>query len=204
MRVFFGKEFEQIKGFTGYYISKDGTVVSTRVDRDGRLMIPAKHWRNGYWGLGIRTADGKRVNKLVHRLVAEAFIPNIKNLPQVNHIDGNKDNNSVDNLEWCTHTENQRHAWKLGLKKFSDKQRDIVRNNAKLATEARKKKVDLIRVSDNKLIKIFDSLNDASREISPTKRLNFVNDKIKQHSINPSRGIFIFNNDKCYFKYHSA
>ena len=204
MRVFFGKEFEQIKGFTGYYISKDRTVVSTRVDRDGKLMIPAKHWRNGYWGLGIRTADGKRVNKLVHRLVAEAFIPNIENLPQVNHIDGNKDNNSVDNLEWCTHTENQRHAWKLGLKKFSDKQRDIVRNNAKLATEARKKKVDLIRVSDNKLIKILDSLNDASREISPTKRLNFVNDKIKQHSINPIRGIFIFNNDECYVKYHSA
>lgn len=204
MKIFFEKEFEQIKGFIGYYISKDGEVVSTRVDRDGKLMTPAKHWKSGYWSLGLRTADGKRVNKTVHRLVAETFIPNPKNLPQVNHIDGNKNNNSLDNLEWCTNIENQRHAWKLGLKKFPDKQRDIARNNVKFATEARKKKVDLIRVSDNKLIKTFDSLNDASRELNPTKRLNFVNDKIKQHSINPSSGIFIFNNDECYVKYHSA
>jgi DNA-binding transcriptional regulator YiaG len=62
--------------------------------------------------------DGLFKNKKVHRLVAQTFIPNIKNLPQVNHGDGNKQNNFVDNLEWCTNEENQLHAIEyLGVNK---------------------------------------------------------------------------------------
>lgn len=75
------------------------------------ISIDAK----GYPTFGYRLENGKcRVLK-VHRVVAEAFIPNPENKPQINHIDGNKQNNTVENLEWCTNSENQLHAYKLGL-----------------------------------------------------------------------------------------
>lgn len=59
--------------------------------------------------------DGKQKVGKIHRLVAQMFIPNPNNLPQVNHKDGCKSNNHVDNLEWCTNSYNQKHAWASGL-----------------------------------------------------------------------------------------
>lgn len=58
--------------------------------------------------------NGKRINKLVHRLVAQAFIPNPNDLPEVNHKDGDRMNNNVDNIEWCTHEENIAYREKYG------------------------------------------------------------------------------------------
>lgn len=80
--------------------------------------------------------NNKRYTKYVHRLVAECFIDNPNNLPEVNHKDGNKANNAVDNLEWCNRSQNQRHAYKTGLIKPSEKQKEAARRNALKSREA--------------------------------------------------------------------
>jgi hypothetical protein len=72
--------------------------------------------KNGYLRCQL-AKDGKKHNYLVHRLVAMAFISNPDNKPEVNHIDGNKRNNYVTNLEWVTPSENQKHAFSVGLQK---------------------------------------------------------------------------------------
>lgn len=76
--------------------------------------------RNGYLGYSIMIGGIKKMYT-VHRLVAETFIPNPLNLPQVNHKDGNKKNNHVNNLEWVTASQNLQHAFKVGLCKGAPK-----------------------------------------------------------------------------------
>lgn len=105
-----------------YVISNDGILASLRMRK---FMKPAKG-TSGYWATVIRI-NGEKVNVAIHRLVAEAFIPNPENKPEVNHKNGNKDKNCDWNLEWVTHVDNIDHAIKTGLrldrpaKKYSKK-----------------------------------------------------------------------------------
>ena len=69
---------------------------------------------SGYYQVRLSGKKGNRL-QLIHRLVAKNFIPNPENKTQVNHIDGNKTNNNVNNLEWCTQLENMQHAHRTGL-----------------------------------------------------------------------------------------
>jgi hypothetical protein len=88
---------------------------------------------NGYLCVGIYDSEkGQSVQHRVHRLVAEAFIPNPDGKRTVNHIDGNKLNNNVENLEWATHSENLEHARRTGLKPTTDKQRRAASENLKI------------------------------------------------------------------------
>ena len=97
-----------------YAITEEGNVWSHKTNK---FLKPAKVSK-GY--LCVRL-DGK--TKLVHRLIAMTLIPNKNNKPTVNHIDGDKTNNHINNLEWCTYSENHLHAFKTGLNKNSEKQR---------------------------------------------------------------------------------
>lgn len=91
--------------YEGIWISNFGNVKSYKQDKvSGRLMKPYRDSK-GYLQIDLSLDGRKRQNRVhlvIHRLVALAFIPNPDNLPQVNHKDENKENNCVDNLEWCT------------------------------------------------------------------------------------------------------
>ena len=88
--------YRDIQNYEGLYkVSDQGNIMNNK----GHIMRPGK-LKKGYHTITL-CKEGKRETFLVHRLVAQAFIPNPNNLPQVNHIDENKDNNSVSNLEWC-------------------------------------------------------------------------------------------------------
>ena len=76
-----------------------------------KILKPNFNKMNGYLSVYVKNKDGKYRYCYVHRLVAQAFIPNPENKKEVNHLDGNKLNNCVDNLEWVTREENIRHAF---------------------------------------------------------------------------------------------
>ena len=98
-----------IPGFDNYFITRDGRVFT----RQGREKKPSLNYK-GYLVVNLRQ-DGKQHMRKVHRLVAMVYLPNPLNKPQVNHIDGNKWNNKVENLEWLTNKENHLHASRAGL-----------------------------------------------------------------------------------------
>ena len=91
--------------------------------------------------------DGKRKTVFVHRLIAEAFIPNPEGKAEVNHINGIKDDNRVENLEWVTRSENMLHAEKTGL------------HSMEKASEAHRKKV--CQIADRVVIRVYDSVAEA-------------------------------------------
>ena len=100
---------------SGYYISNLGRIRG----RSGKIMKLYKNNKNPYLHICVPIAGRNSKQKIlkVHREVAKAFIPNPNNYPVVNHLDGNKLNNIVTNLEWCTDSENSIHAYKTGLAK---------------------------------------------------------------------------------------
>lgn len=93
--------------YDNYFISENSEVFN----KHGKKLSPVDNGK-GYLILNINI-DGKRKCKAIHRLVAEAFIPNPDNLPEVNHKDANRRNNSIENLEWVTHGQNIKHTYDL-------------------------------------------------------------------------------------------
>jgi hypothetical protein len=116
------KQWKEIKGNREIYeVSTSGDIrtknrTGTRGKRVNGHALTQRDNSNGYLRCNMNI-DGKPRSYLTHRLVAKSFISNPENKPYVNHIDGNKHNNKVDNLEWCTRSENEKHAWAIGLKK---------------------------------------------------------------------------------------
>lgn len=104
-----GEEFRQVIGFDKYYIGNKGDLFSFQMGYP-HLMCPIADSRGKY--LMITLSDkGKTHKKLIHRLVAEAFIPNPNNLPEINHINFDEKDNRVENLEWCDDSYNTKWSY---------------------------------------------------------------------------------------------
>lgn len=100
-----------IPGFLGYYITNDGKIFSNRKYKK-LVKIIGKEDKDGYMEIGLYK-NKKRYFRRIHRLVLEAWSSNPNNYTQVNHIDGNKKNNHISNLEWCTCEYNINHSFKV-------------------------------------------------------------------------------------------
>ena len=149
------EQWKQIDDFEYYYVSNLGNVKSTRrwsgtkfYEREHLIRLCANK-KNGYVYASV-CKDNKSYNLRVHKLVAQAFIPNPNNFNQINHIDGNKQNNCVDNLEWCNNSYNIRDMYKRAGK--YDKDNYIIKKYMEIK-------------SCNKVAKIFNTTGENIRQI---------------------------------------
>lgn len=142
-----------IKDYTAYKITKDGKVLTCFKPKTSKM---SDSWRelkqvydksSGYLLVTLCDGKGRRQNKRVHRLLMETFVPNPNNYPQINHIDGNKLNNNLSNLEWCTASHNSKHAVTIGLCDERRKQQET----------------PVLQLKDNILIAEHTSLHEAGR-----------------------------------------
>ena len=164
------EEWRDIEGYEGYYqVSNHGNVRSldrTTLGRDG-VKYPHKGVvfkpttnKNGYKYVVLKK-DGGFKGYTVHGLVARAFVEKANGKTEVNHKDGDKTNNRVSNLEWVTHSENEKHAVKTGLLNMAKAQM--------ISAEQHRKPVRQIG-EDGKVLAVFESATEASAALGICRR----------------------------------
>lgn len=154
--------YKDINGYDGKYkISNLGNVMSMNYrgnTKKQKVLTPIKH-RLGYLIVHLVGESNKVKIKMIHTLVADAFIPKIEGKNYVNHIDGNKQNNCVSNLEWVTKKENMEHAIRTGL-------RDPHKNNHPKGKDVVNSRVILQCSKDGEVIKKWGCISDAARAMN--------------------------------------
>lgn len=132
--IYQGKDFSEF-----YEVSNNGDIRNTKTKIIKKFTLSKTGYLQFIGGLGSRT---KRKTFRVHRCVVETFLPRVEQKLQINHKDGNKFNNCLDNLEWCTAKENVQHAWDMGLCD-KDAISGVNNSNSKLVLE------DIVFIKEN-------------------------------------------------------
>jgi hypothetical protein len=147
-----------IKDFPDYYATDNGDIYSRNYKRTGRIVKIRPNYCNGYYTVCLRK-NNKTYRKGIHRLVAETFIPNPENKPQVNHKNGIRNDNRVENLEWVTRSENIQHAYTVLGNKSP--------NFGKFGKDNKSSK-PILQLKDGKIISEFWGCNEAARKTGLT------------------------------------
>ena len=167
--------WKEIKGYEGLYqVSNLGNIKHLKFKKKNvltggfslikeRILKPVKHY-NGYVYVDLHKNGSHKITA-IHRIVALNFIDNINNKPQVNHFDGNKENNNVINLEWCTMSENMIHALNNGLSRTKLLPNDVIEIRKLLKTG----------LTQLKIADIFDVKRCVIADISSKRTWNHVN-----------------------------
>ena len=175
------EEWRDIPGFDGRFsVSNLGRVKSnarivnnhTGIIHKPERILSQRYSKKGYMVIDLVDATGKKKYRQVHRLVAITFIPNPENKPQINHIDGVKDNNTVTNLEWCTNQENHDHAVRMGLIPKRVGLKEYERKGKKYRYKKKgglpgRKPIPVLQIDirTKEIIAEYPSLNDAARAV---------------------------------------
>ena len=150
-----GEIWKDVKGYEGFYkVSNLGRVKSIARNGTAGGLMSLNINRSGYIYVGLRKSNVQKY-QLVHRLVGLAFIPLVDGKEMINHIDGNKSNNNLKNLEWVNNSENRKHAFANNLQKVNlDKAHEV-------AWENQKRKVKQFSL-DGKFVSEFLSIQEAA------------------------------------------
>lgn len=184
------EEWKDIKGYKGHYkINRNGDVFSYSTNKLlAKTISTPKYYVVSLW----KNNKGKTIP--IHRLLAEAFIPKIEGKTLVNHIDGNKLNNDLTNLEWCTCSENNKHAYDNYLKIPSEKLKQSARERALERNKNKLRSIPVVQIdTDGNLIQEYQSIREAAKA-SKSKEQN-VSKVCRGIKLSIKNKIFMFKED---------